>query len=358
MKIMFKDQNQNKFLPTLRTRVDQYFRNNHTSRFANSYIYFKSVFLFSIYLFLYFAILSNYFSNFVLMFLFMGLGIMKGLVGFNVVHDALHGSYSSHYMVNKVLGYLFDLNGTSSFVWRHTHNGSHHTYTNIPGHDGDIDKAIFLRISPTDKLYPFHYYQNWYATLLYSFLGFNWVFFSDYRLFFDIIKKEKVKIHEIVLFFFFKALNFLLFIVIPLLVIDRPIWVILLGYLCLQLAAGVTISLIFQLAHIVENVTFPEADEEGVIHQNWAVHEIMTTSNFATQNPFITFILGGLNFQVEHHLFPNVCHAHYPEINKILRETTREFDLPYNENPTLMLAIKSHFRKLKHFGRSQSGVSG
>ena len=353
MKIIFKNDNQANFLTTLKKRVDHYFKSNNLSKNANSAMYVKSAVMFSIYLFLYLSILSNYFNNFVLILLFAGLGVMKGLLGFTIVHDALHGAYSTRPAINKLMGYLFDLNGTSSFVWKHTHNGIHHTYTNIPGHDGDIDKAILLRLSPTDKLYSFHYYQNWYAPILYSFLGFNWIFYTDYVLFIEQMKEGKTNWKDVALFFGIKVVNFVLFIVLPLLLIDRSIWIILLGYLCLQFAGSVTISIVFQLAHVVENVDFPEASEEGIIHNNWAVHELMTTSNFATHNDFLTFVLGGLNFQVEHHLFPNICHIHYPKIQSIVRETAKEFNVPYHENPTLIGAIVSHFRKLKELGRSQ-----
>lgn len=352
MKIIFKNKSQVNFLPTIKSRVDNYFKSNNISKYSNKLMYFKTFLMIVIYLFLYISILSDYFSNLTLMVLFASLGVMKGLFGFNIVHDALHGSYSSNPLINKMIGYLFDLNGTSSFVWKVTHNGIHHTYTNIPGHDGDIDKAILLRLSTTDKLYPFHYYQNWYALILYSFLGFNWVFYSDYVIFFDLIKNKKTHWSDIILFFGIKILNVFLFIILPIVLLNRPIWIILLGYLCLQISAGIVISIVFQLAHIVENVQFPEADTEGVINNCWAVHEMMTTSNFATHNHFITFVLGGLNFQVEHHLFPNICHVHYPKIQPIVRRTAKEFNIPYYENPTLFGAIRSHFRKLKQLGRT------
>lgn len=357
MKIIFKDQGATDFLSTVRKRVNQYFSENKLSKHANGLVHAKSVILLLLYIILYAGIMSDQLSAWLFVLFFMAFGIIKGLVGFNIVHDALHGAYSASPLINKILGTLFDLNGTSSYIWKVSHNGIHHTYTNIPGHDSDIDKAILLRLSPKDKIYPFHRFQNWYASFLYSLVSINWIYFSDYQWFFRELRKGTIPTSEVVIFFSFKALNFLLYLALPLALLHYPIWVILLGYLGMQVAGGFTISIIFQLAHVVENVHFPEADEKGIVFNNWGVHEMYTTSNFATQNKMLTFILGGLNCQIEHHLFPNICHVHYPQISLIVRKTAREFNLPYFENPTLLLALKSHYRKLKELGWKTDEVS-
>lgn len=353
MKIKFKDSRAIDFFKVLKERVDQYFLDNHLSQHANGWIHLKSCFFLTTQIGFYVAMLSGYFSIPMFLILYACFGVMTGLMNFNIVHDALHGAYSSKAGVNRWLGYLYDLNGTSSYVWKVTHNMIHHTYTNIPGYDGDIDKAIILRLNPKDKRYPFHYYQNLYAFFLYSLVSANWVLYGDYTFFINEIKKGKVKGKDSLIFFGFKALNLFLLIIFPIIYLDYPFWVILLGYLCGQMAAGFSVALVFQLAHVVENVNYVEPDAEGIIYHHWAAHEMKTTSNFATNNLFLTHLLGGLNFQVEHHLFPSICHVHYPQIKKIVQDTAREFKLPYHENPTFWKAIKSHYRLVKQFGREE-----
>lgn len=355
MKVIFKDQSKSDLLLTLRARVDHYFKDSNLSRNANYLVHLKTFGLVAVYSLIYISLLTTHSGYASILLLYSALGVLKGFIGFNIIHDALHGSYSNKPFINKILGYLFDLNGTSSQVWKISHNGIHHTYTNIPGHDSDIDKAILLRFSLRDEHYFFHRFQHWYAPILYCLVTVNWVLYSDYKIFFAEFKKGKVKSREIALFLGFKSLNLFLFLLLPILVLDDPAWVIVLGLLCMHFTVGIIISLVFQLAHIVEKVDFPETDPEGIIHNSWVVHEIMTTANFATNNWWVTFLIGGLNFQIEHHLFPNVCHIHYPQVSKIVKQTILEYNLPYHEHKTVFEAIKSHFSKLKQLGREKGG---
>lgn len=339
------------FYAVLKERVDQFFRKNSLPRHANGKMILKSIFFITLATALYFILLLNTFNLLGMLATAMLLGITKGMIGVNVSHDALHGSYSSNAVVNRVLGYTYDVLGLSSWVWKITHNYNHHIFTNIHGMDHDIDKAILLRFSPNDKLYPFHYYQNWYIFFLYTLTGLNWIWFSDYAFYFRESKKRLPPSDEAFLFFFFKLLNLLIFVAVPLAVIPLPWWQILIGYACMQMAGGFTVALIFQLAHLVENVDFPEPDKAGVMQNSWGLHEIATTSNFATDNPLINFFCGGLNFQIEHHLFPQVCHIHYRNISKIVRKTIEDYGLPYHENLTFSAAVLSHLRLLKKLGR-------
>jgi linoleoyl-CoA desaturase len=354
MKIKFQDQYHPDFHQVIKQRVENYFEETKTSKHANGVMIAKTILFLALQIGLYLAMMSDFFSAPVYILLFATFGAITGLMNFNIGHDALHKAYSSRPLVNKLLGYLYDLNGTSSFVWKISHNLWHHTYTNIPGYDNDIDKAILLRLNPKDKRYPFHYYQHIYAFFLYCLASANWVLYSDYVLFVDQIRKGKASPQDITLFFTFKIVNLFLLVIWPMFWLHYSPWVILFGYLCGQMAAGITISIIFQLAHVVQNVSYVEPDEKGIIPMNWAAHEVMTTSNFATHNLFWIHLLGGLNFQVEHHLFPTVCHVHYPKIQKIVRQTTEEFRLPYNEYPTFFNALRSHYLLLKELGRKDT----
>jgi linoleoyl-CoA desaturase len=350
-KVRFAKYKKDDFFQVVKKRVEAYFKERNLSYNATTRLYVKAALLTVVYLVLYISIMSNQFQLLGLVVLYGLLGMTKGIVGFNLIHDALHGSFFKSKKLNRAIGYWFDINGTSSFIWKISHNIHHHIYTNIPGHDDDIDKAIILRLNTSDKVYWFHKYQYLYAPVLYSLIGLNWVFYSDYNWFIREGKNNNAKPFDFYIFFSLKIVNLLMFLVLPILFLSVPWWYVALGFLSMHVCAGLLISIIFQLAHIVDNVEYFEPNDEGKIESNWAEHEMMTTSNFATHNKWLTEMIGGLNFQVEHHLFPYVGHAHYPEIAKIVKATAQEFDLPYYEQPTFREAIRSHFRTLKRLGR-------
>ncbi len=354
MRLKFEDLQHEDFYKTLKLRVQEYFERTGSSKNANALMWVKTGIFLSLQLVLYAAMMSGYFHPLGYILLFMAFGVMTGLMNFNIVHDALHNAYASVPWVNRLLGYLYDINGTSSYVWRISHNLWHHTYTNIPGYDNDIDKAPLLRLNPIDPRLPFHYYQHIYAFFLYALASANWVLYSDYVLFFDHIKQGKAKTSDIAVFFLGKFFNLFWLIGLPLLWLPYSPGIILFGYLCAQAAAGISVAIVFQLAHVVQNVHYTQPDQNGRIPMNWAAHEMMTTSNFATHNKFLTHLLGGLNFQIEHHLFPHICHVHYPALQKIVQETAQEYGLPYHHHPSFRAALHSHYLRLKELGRSDA----
>lgn len=357
IKIRFQPKREHDFATVCKERVDEYFRENHISRHANAAMVFKTLLHFGLLISLYVGILSESFSKPVLLLMCMAMGIIHGLIGVNVGHDALHGAYSSSSRLNKIIGYSYDFVGLSSYVWKISHNFIHHIYTNIPGVDHDIGKEPLLRLSPEDKLYSFHKWQHLYIFPLYCFTGINWIFVSDYAFFFAEMKKRKIPKKDIFAFFFFKVLHVTLFLIIPLVVMTFPWWQILIGFLALQFAGGFTVAVIFQLAHVVDGLEYPQPDAEGLMENQWAEHEMHTTANFATANPFVNYVCGGLNFQIEHHLFPYLCHVHYTAVSPIVRQTAEEFGLPYHENVTFTGAVKSHLRLLKKLGHGQQLVN-
>lgn len=350
-KIAFAPAIQLDFYNLVKRRVEDYLRRAKLSRYATFKSHLKTIFLLTLAIGCYFAIflVSDGLS---LILLYGLLGYLIGSIGFNFTHDVMHGSYFASSSWNRFWSYLFDLTGTSSYVWKISHNQQHHIYTNIPGHDEDIDKAIILRLSPKDKVYFFHRFQAHYALFLYFFTTLNWVFFSDYKIMISNIKKGKVSRTDAALFFVFKFVNLLLFFILPLLYIQAAKWEIVLGYLVMHLVGGFTIALIFQLAHIVESVTFPIA-ENGAIPMTWAEHELRTTANFAPKPNFFNQFYGGLNYQIEHHLFPHFCHIHYKNIAPIVKQAAFENELPYHELPSTWQAICSHLRVLKKFGKGE-----
>lgn len=354
--LKFIDPANSSFLPTLKARVESYFKTNSISRHANRLMVFKTVFFISLMLLLYILIIAGPMPLYIHLVLAILLGMTMAFVGFNVCHDALHGAYSSNKKINKRLGFIFNLIGANAYVWNLTHNIVHHSYTNIAGHDEDIEIAPgLIRVSETDKLNKLQRYQHIYAFFLYGFTTISWFFRKDYLKFFqkNIGKSHQNKHPKIEYFnlFFYKIIYYSLFIVIPLLVMDLTWWQFLIGYLAMNVAEGLVLGLVFQLAHVVENTEVRYANEANTIEDAWAAHQMRTTANFASKSKLASFLCGGLNFQVEHHLFPKICHIHYRKISRIVKETAFEYNLPYNENKTFFSALRSHYFFLKKLGR-------
>ncbi|MEX0967948.1 MAG: acyl-CoA desaturase [Bacteroidia bacterium] len=360
-RIKFNNSKQKDFYATLKTRVDDYFTASGKSKNANGHMIFKTIFILSVtvgsYLLL---ILANY-SLPVMFLLWSVLGIFTAFIGLNICHDAIHGAYSKNEKVNKYLGLLFNLIGANAYNWNIMHNVVHHSFTNIEGHDEDIQSVPILRMSPHQELWKIHRYQHIYVFALYALASLSWVFSKDYVKFFkakignyDNRHRPRKEYYNL---FGFKLLYYALYIAVPLLVIDFAWWQILLGFLVMHVFEGLTLAIVFALAHVVEGTDFPLPDEKGRIENSWAVHQMYTTANFANNSFLATFFCGGLNFQIEHHLFPRICHVHYKDLSRIVENTAKEFGLPYIHNPSFLGAIGSHTRFLRELGRKEHLVA-
>lgn len=354
-KVKFTNVNKSAFYATLRKRVDTHFEERDLSINANGAMWLKAVFFLGTFITLYLLIILGNLSAPIMLGLATLLGVFGAFVGFNICHDAIHKAFSKNQAINKSFSILFSLIGASAYVWSICHNIVHHTYTNISGHDEDIDVAPglirFCENEPVNKL---QRYQHIYAFGLYSLAMLSWVFRKDYKKFFQTKIGSQVANHpriEYFNLFFFKFLYYFLFIVLPLIVLDVTWWQFIIGFLAMQFAQGLVLGLVFQLAHVVEGTSFPHPNDDGNIEEAWAAHQMMTTANFAVDSKLAAFFCGGLNRQIEHHLFPKICHIHYPAIGKIVKETALEFNLPYIESPTFGTALASHYRTLKRLGK-------
>ncbi|MFC4210208.1 fatty acid desaturase family protein [Pedobacter lithocola] len=343
------------FYSVLRARVNKHFTENRISPNANSGMWVKTIVFLSSYVSLYLVILLLPLNLVSLASLTILLGMTAAFVGFNICHDAIHGSFSKSKKVNHLLSFLFNLLGASPYVWNITHNVVHHTYTNIAGHDEDIEVAPgLIRISDSDELKSFHKYQQWYAFPLYGLASLSWVLRKDYKKFFQASVGAHANKHpkiEYFNLFFFKAIYYFLFLALPIILMDIAWYHVIVGFVILHLSQGFTMGLVFQLAHVVEGTEFPVPDLAGNMQESWAEHQMATTANFATDCKFAAFFLGGLNRQIEHHLFPKICHIHYGSISKIVKSTALEYGIVYHENKTFPLALQSHFNMLKKMGR-------
>lgn len=353
-KVTFNNKQSREFGKTVKARVDDYFTEKGLSKHANAQMVAKTIILLSLYFGAYALILSGQFSPGVMWALTIVMGIGMAGIGFSVSHDALHGAYSSSNAINKTLGLTFDLMGANGYIWKITHNIVHHTYTNIHGHDEDLEVAEFIRLSPHSEYKPVHRVQHILAFFAYSFATLFWVFIKDYRYFLKPnLGPYENKSHPPIEWFTLFATKLLYYtytLVIPMLVLDIT-WVQLaIGFVSLHLTAGLILGIIFQLAHVVEETDHPTPNEENMIDEHWMIHEMVTTNNFARNNKLLSWYIGGLNYQIEHHLFPRVCSIHYPAISHIVEKTAGEFGIPYNHHDTFREAVASHYRTLKKFG--------
>ncbi len=287
----------------------------------------------------------------------IALGLVAAEIGFNIQHDGSHKAYSNHAWINKLAAMTLDLIGGSSYIWRWKHVVFHHTYVNVEGHDADIDIAPFGRLSPHQRRRRFYRMQHWYLWPLYGVIAIKWHFFDDFR---DLIVGRiaenpfpRPRKWELALFFAGKAAFFTLAFVIPML--THPIWVVAAFYGITVVVLGVVLSVVFQLAHCVEQAQFSVPnDESGRIENTWAVHQVESTLDFARNSKTAEWLLGGLNFQIEHHLFPRICHVNYRDMAQLIETTCREFDVRYIKNTSFRSSIASHYRWLRRMGLAQT----
>ncbi len=282
------------------------------------------------------------------------LAIVTAGIGFNVMHDGAHGSFSKYKWVNDLAALSLNFLGANNFMWKTKHNVIHHAFTNIDGIDDDIDAKPFLRLCETQKYYKMHRYQHLYFWFAYSLLYIYWIFVTDYKKYFlkrvGPVPLKKMSPTDHLTFWSFKILHAFLFVALPIYTLGFTPWVI--GFLIYGLVAGFVLSIVFQLAHTVEETEFPVPIQPiNKIEDEWAIHQLKTTANFATRNKFICWWVGGLNFQIEHHLFPKISHIHYPQISKIIKKACSEFGVPYIEFPKMSLAVVSHVSHLKQLGK-------
>jgi len=353
-RISFKGDGKKTFARELKSEVNTYFEENNLSKHANARMIIKTVTLLTIYFGAYVLIISGTVGIWGMAALCFIMGIGMAGIGFSVSHDALHGAYSSNKTVNQLLGYTFDLMGANSYIWKITHNIIHHTYTNIYEHDEDLEVAEFIRLSPNAEYKPVHRAQHILAFFAYGFATLFWAFIKDYKYFLQSsLGPYEDKTHplkEWITLFITKFMYYGYTLVLPYMLLPVTWWQVAIGFLLLHFTAGIILGVIFQLAHVVEETEHPTENEEGNIENAWMVHQLETTSNFAHGNKLLCWYIGGLNYQIEHHLFPKICSVHYPEISSIVRDVAQKYDHPYNYHETLGVAIKSHYETLKEFG--------
>jgi linoleoyl-CoA desaturase len=349
---------QRDFVAALNKRVNEYFKTNGVAKHGNREMVIKSIFMFVLYLVPYTLVISGVVTGTIGLFamiILMGLGVAG--IGLSVMHDANHGAYSGKTWVNNLVGYSLHLLGATSFNWKLQHNVLHHSYTNVHEHDEDISPRGALRMTWHSEWKRMHKYQFIYAWFLYGLLTIVWIAFKDVSRLYryqknGFAKSQKANLtKEWAILIVTKLLYIGYTFVIPLVLTPLLWWQILLGIVIIHFISGFILAIIFQPAHVIEGTEFPLPDENGTLENNWAVHQLLTTTNFGNNSRWFSWYVGGLNFQIEHHLFPHICHVHYRKIASIVRSTAHEFGLPYKSSRTFMEALAAHGRLLRELGR-------
>lgn len=346
------------FFVTLNKRVNEYFKTNNISRHANAEMIVKTVFMFALYFVPFVLMLTGVVSGtwpMVAMCVLMGAGTAG--IGLSIMHDANHGAYSGKPWVNNLIGYSLNVVGGNAFNWKIQHNVLHHTYTNVYDADEDISPRGVLRMSPYSEWKAMHRFQHVYAWFIYGLMTFVWVLFKDVIRLISyhkdgLIKKQNANVtQEIVILVVTKLIYLGYIFTLPMVILDLSFWTVFAGFCIMHYVAGFILAVIFQPAHVIEGTEYFEPDMEGNLENNWAIHQLHTTTNFANKSRLFSWYVGGLNFQVEHHLFPNICHVHYRKIAPIVESTAKEFGVPYKSAETFLDALVGHGRLLRDLGK-------
>jgi linoleoyl-CoA desaturase len=351
-KISFNNSN-NSFFQSVKSAVDAYFKTKNMRKTGNWRLYLKAWILIPAAFGIYFYLLSGRYSPVAGIFVSVLFGLTLVCIAFNIMHDACHNSYSGKKWVNGIMGLTMNALGSNAFMWKIKHNIIHHTFTNIDGIDDDIANGPLLRQCITQKWMPMHRFQSIYMFLLYSISTLSWMLRTDFRIYFrrkiNNTAINRIDPKEHVIFWASKLLYAFFYVFVPIYMLGWQPWLV--GFLVIHITMGLVLSVVFQLAHMVEMTTFDVAGgDRKVIDSEWAIHEIRTTANFAPGNKIISWLVGGLNFQIEHHLFPQISHIHYSALSRIVRQQCDLFGLPYNYYPSAWQALYSHVRLMRKLG--------
>jgi linoleoyl-CoA desaturase len=348
------------FFKVLKGRVDSYFEDNQISRNADWRMVSKTIFMLALYFIPYVLLVTNSYTS---LWVFFGLWAVMGFgnagIGLSIMHDANHGSYSKTPWINDFIGKTIDIVGGNAINWKIQHNVLHHSFTNINDMDEDISRTKLLRFCKHQDQKSAFKFQHLYAWFLYGLLTVSWITTKDFQQLIRYKKKGLIAgqgrtfagvLTELIIM---KILYYTYMLVIPYYVMDISFGYVLAGFFMMHFICGLTLGLIFQPAHVTPDMDFPLPNDMGDMENSWAIHQLRTTTNFARENRLFSWYVGGLNYQVEHHLFPGICHVHYREISKIVEQTTSEYGIPYHSNPTFVGAVWQHAKMLKKMGHQK-----
>jgi linoleoyl-CoA desaturase len=356
-KITFAKDHNAEFYRTLQLRVRAYFKDNNISKYGNFSMVLKTIIILSAFVLPFLAItflISNVWLSLASWF-FMSFA-MAG-IGFSIMHDANHGTYSKYKSINRALGFFVNYVGGSSKNWRIQHNILHHTFTNVHEMDDDLNAGPTLRLAPHAERKAYHKYQQYYAWFLYMLMTILWITTKDIKSAIRYKKMDLTKTQNksftvyLSIIIGSKLVYYFTFLVLPLIFAPLAWYFVVIGFVLMHFICGLIFALVFQPAHVVPSSPYNKPDDSGYVDADWAVNQLFNTANFATKAKLLSWYVGGLNFQVEHHLFPNVCHVHYKKLAAIVEQTAKEYNLPYFNMTTFKDAIVQHKNMLRDLGR-------
>lgn len=358
IKVRFPNKENPEFINELRKKVNDYFETNKLSKYGSTSIVLKSLLMFTLYTVPYFLMLFgiiNSLPGIFICWILMGIG-MAG-IGMVLMHDANHRTFSKNPTSNKWLSKSLYLLGGFPPTWRYQHNTLHHGFTNIDGYDEDINPVGILRFSPNKPKYKIHRFQQWYAWFFYGLMTLAWATRKDFK---QLLRYKKAKVplsknnrYNLLMLdlTITKILYYLVLLALPIIVLPIAWYWTVLFFFVMHFVSGLLLSIIFQTAHVMPSSKYPLPDKKGNMENNWAIHQLLTTTDYSPNSRIFSWLIGGLNYQVEHHLFPNINHVHYKKISILVKETARKYKLPYYVQDSFFSAIQSHFRMLKMLGR-------
>lgn len=357
------DNQQPLFADAVRKNVMEYFKQKGISTKGNASLVLQTMIMLSIYIIPYILLLTVPMTIWIALLLVIIMGIGTAGIGMAVMHGAAHGSYSDKGWVNKLFASTMYALGGNVFTWKVQHNILHHTFTNINEYDQDIASKGPIRLSDHAPIRKIHRYQYIHAFFFYGMMTLlkivrDFAQMAEFNKAGYARQNHKNPIMEYIKMVMVKLLYLMVMIGLPILFTSFTWWQVLIGFLIMHWTTGLILSTVFQLAHVVEGLEQPLPTSDLVIENDWAVHELQTTSDFARNNLLLNWYIGGLNFQIEHHLFPHICHIHYQKIAPIVEKTALEYGLNYNLKPTFRAALKSHVRRLKELGQPMSPKMG
>jgi linoleoyl-CoA desaturase len=348
--------NQTTFFKELKEKIDRYFAERNLDPAGNGRLYWKGAIQLVTAALLYIVLVFFTPVFWIAIPLSILFGLSLGVIGFNVMHEGGHQSFSKHPWMNKASAYSLNMLGGITYFWKIKHNVNHHTFTNIDGMDSDIDAKPFMRMHAEQPRFWFHRFQHIYWVALYGISYIAWVFFEDFQKYFTgrhsaNSTPKKLALKEHFIFWLTKLMYVGVYLVVPIVMVG---WLpALIGFFIVTFVTGLSISVVFQLAHVVEDTQFHSSHDQGdAAKQEWAIHQIQSTANFATGSSVLHWLLGGLNFQIEHHLFPRISHVHYPQVSRLVKDACKQYNVTYIEYKSMFQALASHLIHLKRLGRA------
>src|SRR6185503_9894076 len=343
----------NDFYKLLQKDVSTYLQTKTNHQYADSFMVLKIFFCLLLYGISYSQYINSSYNYLQWVGWCLVFGFSNMLLGVNIAHDAIHRALFRKKWLNKIAGLNFDLIGISSYTWKLKHNYVHHQYPNVMHVDTDIEAGPLLRFSPADKKRWFHRYQHIYAPFIYILFSLHMVFINDILLLPRLLRlgyphRQHSK-WIFVTILFQKLVYIFVTLLLPLYQLPFAARQVIAGFLLMHFTLSLFLALVLLPSHLFEKTSFSAVTPAGDLGEDWTVHQLNTTLDFAAQSRLVHFLFGGFNTNVVHHLFPGICHCHYKELSGFVAKRAAELDLPYHHS-TLRGAIVSHFKTLKKLG--------